>query len=222
MSGLPNPLQLLFGKSWRKAVLLSVLFFASTFIFTMLQSLKDGIVVMAMGAEALPFLTTLGSLPASLAFFGFYRTVLVPRVPPQHLFYATAAPFLAFYTLFAVLLYPLAPHLHHPAWLAGLPQLLPQGLRALAAVLQQPLYSLFYVVADLYGPVMISLAFWTVADEVCSMEEAGLLYPRLGLLANLGLAGSGGFIAAVHRAVGPGGMGAVLQVLTSRGGLGTC
>lgn len=37
MSGLPNPLQLLFGKSWRKAVLLSVLFFASTFIFTMLQ-----------------------------------------------------------------------------------------------------------------------------------------------------------------------------------------
>lgn len=81
-------------------------------------------------------------------------------MPPQHLFYATAAPFLAFYTLFAVLLYPLAPHLHHPAWLAGLPQLLPQGLRALAAVLQQPLYSLFYVVADLYGPVMISLAFW--------------------------------------------------------------
>lgn len=62
----------------------------------------------------------------------------------------------------------------------------------------------------------------TVADEVCSMEEAGLLYPRLGLLANLGLAGSGGFIAAVHRAVGPGGMGAVLQVLTSRGGLGPC
>jgi hypothetical protein len=35
--GLLNPLQLLFGKSWRKAVLLSVLFFTSTFIFTMLQ-----------------------------------------------------------------------------------------------------------------------------------------------------------------------------------------
>jgi hypothetical protein len=36
-SRLINPLQLLFGKSWRKAVLLSVLFFTSTFIFTMLQ-----------------------------------------------------------------------------------------------------------------------------------------------------------------------------------------
>jgi hypothetical protein len=41
------------------------------------QSLKDGIVVMSMGADALPFLTTLGSLPASLAFFNFYKTVLV-------------------------------------------------------------------------------------------------------------------------------------------------
>jgi hypothetical protein len=52
----------------------------------------------------------------------------------------------------------------------------------------------------------------TVADEVCSMDEATLLYPQLGLLANLGLVGSGRLIRAVHAAVGPGGMGAVLQV----------
>jgi hypothetical protein len=45
------------------------------------------------------------------------------------------------------------------------------------------------------------------------MDEAQLLYPQLGLLANLGLVGSGRFIKAVHGAVGPaGGMGAVLQV----------
>jgi ATP/ADP translocase len=84
----------------------------------------------------------------------------VPHVPPQHLFYATAAPFLAFYALFAAVLYPLAPSLHNPPWLAGLPALLPQGLLGLAAVLQHPLYSLFFVAADLFGPVMISLAFW--------------------------------------------------------------
>lgn len=34
---LTNPLKLVFGKPWRKAVPLSILFFASTFIFTMLQ-----------------------------------------------------------------------------------------------------------------------------------------------------------------------------------------
>lgn len=44
---------------------------------TFLQSLKDGIVVMSMGADALPYLTTLGTLPASLVFFNFYRLNLV-------------------------------------------------------------------------------------------------------------------------------------------------
>lgn len=32
-----NPLELLFGKAWRKAVPLSILFFSATYIFTMLQ-----------------------------------------------------------------------------------------------------------------------------------------------------------------------------------------
>ena len=45
-----------------------------------LQSLKDGIVVHAMGADALPYLTTLGTLPASLALFNFYRLTLVRQM----------------------------------------------------------------------------------------------------------------------------------------------
>ena len=84
----------------------------------------------------------------------------VPSVPPQHLFFATAAPFLAFYALFALVLYPLAPALQNPAWLSWLPGALPQGAAGLVAALQQWVYSLFYVGGDLWGPVVISLAFW--------------------------------------------------------------
>lgn len=84
----------------------------------------------------------------------------VPHVPPQHLFFATAAPFLAFYAFFAVVLYPLAPSLQNPPWLACLPEVLPRGLRGLAAMVQFWVYSLFFVAGDLWGPVMISLAFW--------------------------------------------------------------
>lgn len=43
------------------------------------------------------------------------------------------------------------------------------------------------------------------------MSDAAQLYPQLGLLANLGLVGSGSFFKAVHAAVG-GHMGAVLKV----------
>lgn len=85
----------------------------------------------------------------------------VPHVPPQHLYFATAAPFLAFYALFAFVLYPLAPALHSCTgqWLSWL-SVLPQGLAGLVAALQQWLFSLFYVAGDLWGPVMITLAFW--------------------------------------------------------------
>lgn len=50
------------------------------------------------------------------------------------------------------------------------------------------------------------------------MSEAAAVYPQLGLLANLGLVGSGRFIKAVHNAVG-GDMGAVVKV-GPRGGVG--
>jgi hypothetical protein len=43
-----------------------------------LQSLKDGIVVCNMGPEVLPVLSTFGSLPATLAFFSLYRTMVGP------------------------------------------------------------------------------------------------------------------------------------------------
>lgn len=74
----------------------------------------------------------------------------VPNVPPQHLYYATAAPLLAFYALFAFVLYPLTPALQNPSWLAWL-EVLPQGLAGLVAVLQNWLFSLFYVIGDLWG-----------------------------------------------------------------------
>eukprot|EP00878_Enallax_costatus_P046660 GHUV01056909.1.p1 GENE.GHUV01056909.1~~GHUV01056909.1.p1 ORF type:complete len:114 (+),score=8.35 GHUV01056909.1:474-815(+) len=113
-----------------------------------------------MLCQALPFLTTFGSLPASLAYFNFYRNWLVPSCPPEKLFYATALPFLVFYTLFAFVLYPLAPSLQNPSWLSWLPGVLPQGLHGLAAGVQHWVYSLFFVVGDLWGPVMITMAFW--------------------------------------------------------------
>jgi AAA family ATP:ADP antiporter len=113
--------------------------------------------------EAAVFATAVGysSLNSSRVFVSGSAATQVPNVPPQHLYYATAAPFLAFYALFAFILYPLAPVLHSytAQWLSWL-GVLPQGLAGLVAVVQQWLFSLFYVAGDLWGPVMITLAFW--------------------------------------------------------------
>jgi ATP/ADP translocase len=63
-------------KSKRKIAALGVLFFCSTFIYTILQNLKDSIIVTRSGAEVLPFLEAYGVLPVSVGFFMLYRKLV--------------------------------------------------------------------------------------------------------------------------------------------------
>ena len=57
---------------WQKCIPLALVFFCASFNLTILQNLKDAIVVTSAGAEALPFLASFCVLPASLAFFFAY------------------------------------------------------------------------------------------------------------------------------------------------------
>lgn len=74
-ANLPEPVTL-----WQKLVPLALIFFCASFNLTILQNLRDAIMVTAAGAETLPFLASLGVLPASLAFLSLYGR-LVERLP---------------------------------------------------------------------------------------------------------------------------------------------
>ncbi|KIZ03752.1 ADP,ATP carrier protein 1 [Monoraphidium neglectum] len=155
MDHLPEPAVEL----WHKVVPLGLIFFAASFNLTILQSLKDSIVVVASGAETLPFLMSLCVLPASLAFFVAYGN-MVSRLPERSVFYAAVAPLLAFYALFAAVIYPAAPALHFDA--AALLGAVPSGLHGLVKVVSNWTYSLFFCFAELWGSVVISVLFWWV------------------------------------------------------------
>lgn len=43
-------------------------------------------------------------------------------------------------------------------------------------------FSLFFVVAELWGAAAISVLFWGLADDVCSMQEAKDWFPILGMV----------------------------------------
>lgn len=96
---------------YKKVVPLALLFFFSSFNLTILQALKDAIVVTTSGAEALPFLAALVVLPASVGFFALY-TKMLNILPPRRVYYATLIPFVAFFGFFAGVLYPLSDSLH--------------------------------------------------------------------------------------------------------------
>lgn len=57
---------------WQKVLPLGLIFFCASFNLTILQNLKDSIMVVAGGAETLPYLASFCVLPASVAFFVLY------------------------------------------------------------------------------------------------------------------------------------------------------
>ena len=60
-------------------------------------------------------------------------------------------------------------------------------------------YSLFFLVAELWGAVVISVLFWTLANEVCTVKEAKTIYPLMGIAANVALVAAGNFMKLVSR-----------------------
>lgn len=86
----------------------------------------------------------------------------------QTLFYVTLAPFFAFYSLFAFVLYPLRHLLHPLHW-----QVPVGGLAFPVNLLRHWTFSLYYVVSDLWGSAGIPLLFWSCANDLVSLEQVG-------------------------------------------------
>lgn len=182
---------------WQKVAPLGAIFFAASFNLTILQSLKDAIMVTTAGAETLPWLASCVVLPASLAFFVAYGR-LVEALPAQSVFYAAVSPLVAFYVFFAAVLNPLSSTLHPHALVAAIAPSIPAGLHGLLKVVEHWTFSLFFCSAELWGSVVISVLFWSLANEVCSVEEARAVYPLMGVAANVALVLAGGFVKVVN------------------------
>mmetsp|Transcript_7520 Transcript_7520/g.12498 ORF Transcript_7520/g.12498 Transcript_7520/m.12498 type:complete len:562 (-) Transcript_7520:899-2584(-) len=159
---------------------LSFMMFFIVFIFTLTRDTKDALIVTNCGAEAIAFLKVYGVLPAATLFmigYSWMTNIYAPRA----LFRITLAPFLAFYTLFAFVLYPMR-HQLHPMHIP-----LPEGGSAYAVnLLRHWTYSLYYIVSELWSSTGLPLLFWSCANDVININEAKRIYPLVTLIGNLG------------------------------------
>ena len=188
---------------WLKVLPLGCIFFGASFNLAILQSLKDSIMVTTAGAETLPFLASFVVLPSSLGFFLLYGK-MVESLPSRMVFYVSIMPLVAFYLLFTLVLYPNHAALH-PMWLVdSVAHWVPQGLMGLVKVVQYWTFSLFYCSAELWGSVVISVLFWSLANEVCTISEAKSVYPLMGIAANVALVLSGNFVKLVNTQIAVG------------------
>jgi AAA family ATP:ADP antiporter len=157
-----------------------------------LRDTKDVLVVTApgSGAEIIPFLKTYVNLPAAIGFTILY-TKLSNVMTPYALFFSILIPFLIFFGSFAYVIYPNVDTLHPTAFCDEmLKKLGPQFMGPLA-VLRNWSYSMFYVMAELWGSVVVSVLFWGFAVSITTIQESKKWFPFFGMFGNVALICSG-------------------------------
>lgn len=186
------------GYELKKVLPMLFMFFFISFNYTVLRDTKDALVVTApgSGAEAIPFIKVWLVVPAAIIFMIIYAK-LSNILSKQNLFYATTLPFIIFFALFAAVLYPAKDYLHPTELADRLQAALPDGLYGLVAIFRNWTYAIFYVLAELWGSIMLSLLFWGFANEITRIAEAKRFYALFGIGANLALMVSGPAIVFV-------------------------
>ena len=114
----------------KKLLPMFFLFFFINFNYTILRDTKDTLIVTApgSGAEAIPFLKVWGVLPFAILFMVIYAK-LSNVLSKTKLFYTTISSFIAFFILFALVLYPCRDILHPTSAADSLQALLPAGAK---------------------------------------------------------------------------------------------
>lgn len=182
-----------------------MMFFFISFNYTILRDTKDTLVLDG-GPEVIPFLKLWGVVPAAVLFMIIYAK-LSNILSKERLFYVTIVPFLVFFALFAWVFYPLRDFLHPNASADYLQSIVPQGLSGLVACYRNWTYSLFYILAELWGSAVLSLLFWGFANDIMKVSEAKRCYTLLGIGANVALLCSGPVImyfSSTRKGLAPG------------------
>jgi AAA family ATP:ADP antiporter len=182
----------------QKLVPLALMFFCILFNYTILRDTKDVLMVTApkSGAEVIPFIKTYCNLPVAIGFTGVYAK-MTDSMELKNVFYACVIPFLIFFASFAFFIYPNRAILHPHALVDVLAARLPANFAAPLAIVRNWSFAVFYVMAEMWGSVVASLLFWSLANQITTVEEAKKYYPLFGLGANVALIFSGQYVKFV-------------------------
>ncbi len=170
----------------KKFIPLLLIFFLVGFNYSLLRATKDSLVVTApsSGAEALPYLKVWAIVPMALL-FTFIFTRVSNRFSREKIFYAMMSIFIAFFLLFMFLLYPFQNTLHPHTLCDQIQQMLPQGLQGLVAIFRNWTFTLFYIMAEMWSTIIMTVLAWGFANDVTSVNDAKRYYGLLGIGINL-------------------------------------
>lgn len=166
-----------------KLIPMMLILFLICFGYNVLRTIKDAVIVTAAGAEVIPFLKVWGILPGALLITLLF-TKLSNRISQERIFYFMISGFLLAFALLTFVLYPLRDLIHLDTVADTLSLYLPVGAKGFISMVRYWSYSLFYILAELWGSMIMSVLFWGFANEVMRLDEARRFYGLLGVAAN--------------------------------------
>lgn len=167
----------------RKVIPMFMMICLVVFVYDILRNMKDAVVITAAGAEVIPFIKVWALLPGAILITLVF-TILSNRYSQERVFYLMISGFLLFFVFFTVVLYPARESLHAHRVASSLEEFLPTGLKGLIEMCRYWSFTLFYVVSELWGSIVLSVLFWGFANEVTRVGEARRFYSVLCIGAN--------------------------------------
>lgn len=168
----------------RKFVPMLLIYTLIVFNYTLLKGMKDALVVTASGAESLPFIKIWAIFPMAV-FFTYLFTKLSNKFNREKVFYIMMSIFIGFFFLFGFCLYPFRDFIHPHLLANKLQAIAPAGFNGLIMIFKNWSFTLFYVMSELWGAMIMSVLFWGFANEVSTVKDAKRFYAILGVGANI-------------------------------------
>lgn len=165
------------------------------FNYTILRDIKDVLVVLAPagGAETISFLKLYGVMPSAILFMVLF-VKLANVLSKENLFYVIILPFVVFFAAFAFVIYPNKEALHMSIETIKELQASTPTFHWMIPVIGNWSFSVFYILAELWGSVVLAMLFWQFANQITRIHEAKRFYGLFGMIGNFGLILSGGLI----------------------------
>lgn len=167
----------------KKLIPMMLMLFLICFNHSVLRNVKDTIVVTAAGAEVIPFIKVWVLLPMAVLFTLIF-TKLTNRFSQEKVFYIVISFFLVFFGLFTFVFYPLSDVLHPHEFSKSMEATLPSGFKGLIAMVHNWSFTIFYVVCELWGSIVLQVLFWGFANEITRITEARRFYSMMGVISS--------------------------------------
>ncbi len=154
--------------------------------YSILRNLKDTVILTgaSSGAEVIPFIKVWGMLPGAIAGTWFY-TKLRSRFSREHVFYLLVGGLVAYFLLFAFVIFPNSETLNLTRFGNTLREILPAGFSGLIAMICNWSSTMFYVIAELWSVLVLNVLFWGFANDITPLSQAKRSYGLLNIGSNM-------------------------------------